>query len=184
MTLIACLGWGSLVWDPRELPIQREWFQDGPMIHVEFVRQSQDGRITLVLDPDALPVRSLWAIMDATTLKSARGALARREGISEKSEAKSIGSWSIGNAALDTIPNIDSWATVHGIQHVVWTALQPKFSGIDQKPNSMQIVDYLEQLVGASRNVAENYIRRAPRQIDTAYRRQIEAKLHWIPIGK
>src|SRR5690348_5301348 len=52
---IACLGWGSLVWDPRALPIQREWFKDGPFAPIEFTRKSTDGRITLVIDPSAHP---------------------------------------------------------------------------------------------------------------------------------
>ena len=181
MANIACLGWGSLVWDPRELPIQREWFRDGPLIHVEFARQSQDGRITLVLEPNALPVRSLWALMDAMTLADARSALARREGIPSKNEARDIGSWSVGEAPSGVTPQIDSWATAHGIHHVVWTALQPKFSGIDQNPSVTQVVEYLEQLVGAKRDNAEKYVRRTPRQIDTIYRRNIEAKLHWTP---
>ncbi|WP_372528731.1 hypothetical protein [Piscinibacter sp.] len=184
MATVACLGWGSLVWDPRELPIQREWFQDGPMIHVEFARQSQDGRITLVLEPLALPVRSLWAVMDATTVGAAREALASREGILQKNEAKHIGSWTVGDAPLNTLPNLDSWASAQGVQHVVWTALPPKFSGIDQTPNEAQVVSYLEQLVGAKRDAAEKYIRRAPRQIDTVYRRRIEANLHWTPIDE
>ena len=184
MATIACLGWGSLVWDPRELPIQREWFRDGPMMRVEFARLSQDGRITLVLEPNALPVRSLWAVMDATTLESARGALASREGILEKNEGKHIGSWSVGEAALDVMPHVDAWANAHGIHHVIWTALPPKFSGIDREPSATQVVSYLDQLVGAQRDAAEKYVRRAPRQIDTAYRRHIESKLHWTPIDE
>jgi hypothetical protein len=72
---IACLGWGSLIWNPGSLPIQREWFKDGPFGSVEFTRQSSDGRITLIINPNAFPVRLLWAHMLTTELQPAREAL-------------------------------------------------------------------------------------------------------------
>ena len=183
MTTIACLGWGSLVWDPRELPIQRTWFEDGPFIHVEFARQSQDGRITLVLEPNATPVRSLWAVMDTTDIAIARKDLRKREGILQKNEQIHIGSWSAGQPGNQPLPKcvlgLLDWAQARGVHHVVWTALPPKFGGNERTPNQEEVVEYLRGLSGAQRDNAERYIRFTPKQIDTEYRRGIEAALQW-----
>jgi hypothetical protein len=184
MTTIVSLGWGSLIWDPRALPIQRMWFQDGPLIQVEFVRKSEDGRITLVLEGSASPVRSLWAIMDTTELSIAREALCKREGIPKKNERRDIGSWSVGEASPAAIVDLDSWAEGRGVHHVIWTALKQNFSNSDQKPTEDQVISYLNGLDGTKRDWAERYIRRTPRQIDTAYRRRFEAELHWTPIDE
>lgn len=179
MTTIACLGWGSLVWDPRELAIQRHWFDDGPLIHVEFARQSRDGRITLILVQTESPVRSLWTVMDATDLATARTDLRKREGIPEKNEKIHIGTWSVGQPSPALILGLAEWAVDHGVAHVVWTNLPPKFNGSETTPSAEQVVQYLDELTGAQREAADDYVRFAPRQIDTAYRRLIEAVLQW-----
>jgi len=84
--LIACLGWGSLVWDPCGLPVQRKWFEDGPLLPIEFARRSLDGRLTLVIVPlgKGLMVRSLWTLFTVHTVHDAREALRRREGVPER----------------------------------------------------------------------------------------------------
>ncbi len=179
MTTIACLGWGSLVWDPRELPIQRKWFDDGPFIHVEFARQSQDGRMTLVLVPTDKPVRSLWAVMDATDIAAARSDLRKREGIPKKNEEKHIGTWSAGQPSPVLIPGLAEWTVAHGVAHVVWTNLPPKFNCSETTPSVEQVVQYLRELTGTQREVTERYIRFTPKQVDTEYRRHIEAALQW-----
>ncbi len=72
---IACIGWGSLVWQPKDLIIQNEWHSDGPMLPVEFIRQSENGRLTLVITQNATPVRTLWALMSTTEIEQARRSL-------------------------------------------------------------------------------------------------------------
>jgi len=98
---IACLGWGSLIWDPRELPIRREWFDDGPLLRVEFTRQSNNGRITLVLEPTAPEVRSFWAFMDTDDLALAKRQLMVREGTKN---GDWVATWSQGGAAPEALP--------------------------------------------------------------------------------
>jgi len=182
MATIACLGWGSLVLDPRELPIQRHWFEDGPLVSVEFARQSQDGRITLVIEQNAAPVRSLWAVMDTSDLKIAREALRSRESTS-RDKPQHIGDWSVGNPPPVSIPQVGKWASANQIDAVVWTALSAKFGGKETTPSEDDVVGYLRSLRGTRRDNAERHIRLAPRQIDTAYRRRIEAVLGWAPLG-
>src|SRR5438034_11528336 len=106
---IACLGWGSLIWDPRELPIRRKWFDDGPFGRVEFARQSRDGRITLVLCEAAEFVRLLWAQMDTSDLTVAREALRDRESLTGRDWASSIGSWRPNDPEPPLIAGLPAW---------------------------------------------------------------------------
>ena len=170
---IACLGWGSLIWDPRDLPIRGPWLDDGPLVRVEFARESNDGRVTLVLDPSARPVRSLWTLMDAEDVEAARRHLGRREQIPERRWVDLIGAWPGDNPAC--ILGLEEWARARKPDGVVWTALGSNF---DEEGKSLetQVLRHLQSLCGTKRDEAQRYVRRAPRQIDTVVRQRIEAK--------
>ncbi len=182
MGRIACLGWGSLVWDPRGLPTQGGWSQDGPLIPVEFARQSQDGRITLVLIETERVVPSLWVVMQCEDLAAAVEALRYREGIPQRNVDRHVCRWSAGQVSPKLIPSLSQWAEGYGLDHVIWTGLPPKFSGTEITPTAEQVVDYLKVLTGEARDLAEYYVRKAPRQIATQYRQSIEAALQWNPV--
>ena len=175
---IACLGWGSLVWDPRELPIRGSWFEDGPLVHIEFARQSRDGRITLVLTEAGTLVRALWALMDCTDIQAAREALRAREGV-PKSKPEFIGSLERGGDGPAQMVGCVEWLGKQQLDAVVWTALPPKFGDAEKTPTEDQVVDYLAGLRGAARDNAKQYVRKTPPQIDTNYRRAISARLSW-----
>lgn len=181
MTVIACLGWGSLIWDPRALPIRAEWERDGPNLPIEFARQSSDGRVTLVIAPGVRSLPTLWTQMQCADVGAARAALASREGTRESS----IGVWLRARgtkAQWDGADILQNWATERDITAVVWTALKPKWNGVSgQIPSEADIVHYLRHLKEPTRAAAEAYIRNAPKQIRTAYRTVIEHELGWLP---
>jgi len=180
--VIACLGWGSLVWDARELPIRGRWFEDGPLLSVEFARQSSDGRLTLVIVPAGTSVRALWTPFSVETLAAAREALRKREGVPEKNREQHIAAWSKENE--DSCPaSISAWARGLRIDAAVWTALPPRFAGEDARvPTADDAVAYLRQLPHEQRQHAERYIRMTPRQVDTPYRRRFELEFGWTPL--
>jgi hypothetical protein len=177
---IACLGWGSLVWNPGVLRCIDDWRDDGPELPLEFARTSQDGRLTLVLVAGAQAVSTLWTELDYTKPLHAQEALAGREGCS----LSAIGLWpgkapEHGPGVVDAIAK---WAAARGIDAVVWTALRPKFNNVDgQAPESAAAaVAYLRQLDGKSQARAREYIERAPAQVRTPFRHAFEQKLGWL----
>jgi hypothetical protein len=181
---IACLGWGSLVWDPRELPVQSKWFEDGPLIPIEFARQSSDGRLTLVIVSSGPSVRSLWSPFTVERIDDAREALRVREGVSKRDFGKSIGIWNCEGAEGPSPAAISEWARRLNLEAVVWTALTPRFDGRNNPPTADEAVDYLRQSLSyEARKNAERYIRMAPRQIDTPFRRRFELEFGWTPVS-
>jgi hypothetical protein len=183
MPRIACLGWGSLIWSPGKLPIQRAWFEDGPFIHVDFLRESDSGCLTLVLHESAPAVRSLWAIMDATAVEQARKELGIRERC-EKTWDRNIHVWQRGQVTPRLIVDLEQWAQTHSVEAVIWTGLPPRRNGKSgELPTIEQALEYLGKLPDDKRKEAERYIRYSPPQIDTPYRRKFEAVLQWTPLA-
>ena len=178
-TKIACLGWGSLIWRPKDLLIQNKWFEDGPLLPIEFTRISNDDRATLIIDKDAQPVRTLWALMIPNTVKDCIKSLADREGTNENI---------ICQVSTKDIP-VDSnkiiikeWLINNNLDIAIWTGLSFSDKTNSIRPDIKSIIKHLDNLVGKKRTNAEEYIRKAPKQIDTEYRRMIEAKLAWTNI--
>jgi hypothetical protein len=182
--MIACIGWGSLIWDKRDLDVDGEWRAAGPTFPVEFARQSNDGRITLVVVQGFEPVTTLWSLFNTGDLKAARESLRERERIPKSRSTDLIAHWRRGeNSASEPHATISAWATGEGLEAAVWTNLKPKFDGIDGRvPTETELIAYLQTLEGEVRAAAEEYVRRASRQIATVYRRAIESALGWTPI--
>ena len=82
------------------------------------------------------------------------------------------------------MPGIEKWARARDLDGVIWTALPAKFDDEDRTPSEEEVIAHLRRLTGTQRDEAERYIRQAPRQIDTPYRRRIEAELHWLPTAE
>ncbi len=178
---IACLGWGSLIWRPESLLIRREWFSDGPLLPIEFVRQSNDGRLTLVITDTAKPIRTLWALMATGNLQIAMESLRIREGIGKNKRDSHIATVSKDTETENPCNlTIQNWLRACNLDAAIWTNLPPRFKGEDNKePALNEAIKYLQELDINTKANAEQYIRRAPRQIDTDFRRAFESAFGW-----
>lgn len=180
---IACLGWGSLIWRPESLLIHRQWFEDGPFLSVEYARQSNDGRLTLVITDQAKPIRTLWALMATDNLETAKDSLRVREGILKDNLNIHISSVRLDEETTDPIKLIiKAWAAILNIDAVIWTSLPPKFKGIERVLTEEEAINYLQSLEINIRQTAEEYVRKTPQQVDTQFRRKFEAQFGWVYI--
>lgn len=183
---IAILGWGSLIWQPKELKYDKEigWIPDGPKLPIEFSRISGDGRLTLVIDKNALPIRTLYAVSSYEKLDEAILDLAVRE----KCTKDKIGRYKKDKE--DTFPvdfpykdKIKNWIDNTDCDAVIWTNLSKSFKDkIGLEHNSNNVIKYLETLPELTKVIAEEYIRKAHTQIKTEIRKAIEDKFQWYPI--
>lgn len=176
MMVIACLGWGSLIWKPDTLPLASEWFMDGPVLPIEFARVSDNGDLTTAICANAPGCTVLWAILDLDNLDEAREALRIREGVPRDRE-DGIGSFVVGKTVAGVIAE---WAIPRQLDAVIWTGLPPRFGGIEGLvPAAEDAIAYLGGLSGEEREHARVYIKKVPAQIDTPCRREIMTSLGW-----
>ena len=184
---IVCIAWGSLIWEPGPLRLASGWRPDGPLLPLEFVRDSDDSdELALVLHAPAPPVPTRWALLDTADLADAREMLRAREKIRPESPQ-----W-VGSLP-DPVPpglpaptpaavvaDIAAWMRARDVEAAVWTALPAKFAGVSERaPSAHEALAYLAGLAGDARAHAEAYVRRIPTDIRTLYRGLIEERLGW-----
>ena len=182
---IAILGWGSLIWQPKDLKFDANvgWKEKGPILPIEFARISKDGRLTLVITPNGTEVPTLYSFSSFDSLDLAVLNLAVREG----SGRKSIGYYDKTKDEFSPIDfsfkeNIKNWIQTTDFDSVIWTNLTEKWilnDGNKTEIDPNDRINYLQNLKGLESALAEEYIRNTPKQIATTYLKKIIETLGW-----
>ena len=129
---IAILGWGSLIWDQRDLPTLGVWQKGGPVLPIEFSRITSDGRLTLVIDEkNGVPVKTRYVESGSGTLGQAIEDLRKREGTSKSMIGVASKTINIPKSGSDTIKG---WADEHKWDAMIWTGLPSNFEDIKNVP--------------------------------------------------
>jgi len=172
---IAILGWGSLIWDQRDLPTLGVWQKGGPVLPIEFSRISSDGRLTLVIDEkNGVPVKTRYVESGSGTLGQAIEDLRKRESTSKSMIGVVSQTINIAKSGSDTIKE---WAVEHKWDAVIWTGLSSNFEDIKRIPFTVENgLMYLSSLSGEGKAKAREYIDRAPEEVITPLRRELATK--------
>ncbi len=175
---IAILGWGSLIWDPCDLPREGTWQEGGPALPVEFSRISSDGRLTPVIDPDhCSPVPTRFVLSPRADLDDAVSDLRTRE----ETGSRKIGFVDLRHGTErcrvgNLLEILRNWTREHGFDGVVWTDLEPNFEEQLKIAFSLDVAEgYLLRLPKTVANRARKYIENAPAEVDTPLRRRLRA---------
>ena len=181
------IGWGSLVWDPRELSVSSEFSLSGPILPIEFCRVSGNDkpprRLTLVIDDDnGVQCQTYVALSAFDDLEAAKENLRVREGLAH---VNGIGFAVKGGAssarAIEQHPKavmaIEAWLAASDFDAVIWTALPNNFAERAGEAFSIEAsIRFLEAQPEEHLPRALEYIRKAPVQVKTPVRAAISAR--------
>lgn len=178
---IAILGWGSLIWNPRDLPITGDWQRGGPVVPIEFSRVSgrgdRAGCLTLVIDEQqGAEVCTRFALSLRSNLDDAIRDLKDREGtISERIGYLNLRRNTERQYARQQHPHacdtIKAWAQTQRLDAVVWTALASNFEEVARHPFSVEAaILYLKALNEPAKSRALEYLQKAPPEVVTPVR--------------
>ncbi len=189
---IAILGWGSLIWKPENLEIDKTkgkngWLKNGPELPIEFARISGGKRLTLVISKlVGTPTKTFYAISNFRYLDQAICDLFRRENCKKQT---CIGYFLKKNkdfrSRFEISGIIEDWLnSKKDIDAVIWTDLEENFHEIYEKPFSQEnVISYLMGIPQNQIAAAEEYIRKTPAIVNTPIRKAIENKLGWTKIN-
>lgn len=179
---IAIIGWGSLIWDPRELPREGVWQEDGPILKIEFSRVSRNCRLTLVVDENnGVEVKTRFALSPRSDIEDAINDLRIREGTIKKwigySDFKhDQDSLSYNSTQVNICENVKNWCRDKGFDAAVWTALRSYFFEETKLNFSIHnALKYLESLPKYANKNALKYIQNASSEIVTPLRSKLIA---------
>lgn len=178
---IGVLGWGSLIWDPRELQLAGGWQEGGPVLPIEFSRISDNGRLTLVIDENhGVDVPTRYAVSSLTDLDLAITDLQEREGTPYRDRigfADLLHNRNCQRAQMKhpgACERVRAWAGERQFDAVVWTAIGPRFREKTGEPFSIDAaVRYFARLPEQTKALALDYIRNAPADVKTPVREKV-----------
>jgi hypothetical protein len=183
---IAVLGWGSLVWDGRDLMLAGPFKPGGPSLPLEFSRVSLDRRLTLVIDEErGTPCTTYVAPSPFLDLDQAIDNLRRRENmpgaggigfVDTHDHRRSDTAWERHPRAVLAI---EHWAMRYGYRAAIWTALASNFHepGKGGGPFSVEAaLDYLATLDAEQLAQALKYFRNAPPEIRSPLRDAVDQR--------
>lgn len=126
----------------------------------------------------AAPVSTFYAPLAVTSMDAARTMLCKREKV-DPSHPEWIGSiLAVAGGASSAI--VAAWLAGTEFDGVVWTAVLPKFAGVEGRmPTADEAVELLPSLSRVTRDHAEEYIHRVPDAIMTPYRSRFKRELGW-----
>jgi len=147
---IVYLGWGSLLWNYKDLKID-DWQQIDLQMPLEFSRMSQDGRLTLVIDEKNGALNKIWSTQaQYKNIDLAINALKKREK-TLKSAISYINlpkkSYRIRNISPHLTQEIVMWALKEKIDVIIWTDLASNWQQI--RGNDYSVDDAIQYFKSA-----------------------------------